>query len=74
MAQLADFLTFEKITIEGGSLPGNSVFHCQITSTLNGVSLKFTTSVELPYSNKTIEQIQKEVARAIHEAIDPNRI
>ena len=71
---MSDFLSFEKMKIEGGERNSRTVYDCQIKSLLNGEIVELTAKVELPYSDKKISEIQQDIASAIHAATNPARL
>lgn len=73
MGDRGGFLTFERIEMEGSG--ANTVFVCRIKSLLeNGQVVELSVRIEFPHSDKTISEIQHDIASAIHEATDPARL
>jgi hypothetical protein len=68
------FLTFEKIEIEGGTRQSHTSYICQIKSRHDGKEINLNVQIELPHSDKTLSEIEHEIAQAIHEATNPARL
>jgi hypothetical protein len=69
-----EFLSFEKIEIEGGARQRHTSYFCRIKSLHNGKEININVQIELPHSDKTLSEIEREIAQAIHEAINPARL
>lgn len=74
MEEMRDFLTFERIEIEHGERGGRTAYVCRIRSLLRGLIIELDARVELPYADKKLSEIEQEVAAAIHEATNPQRL
>jgi hypothetical protein len=66
-----DFISFEKIEIEAGTRPGFTSYFCRIKSLRDDQEIDLNVQIELPHSDKTLSEIQREIAQAIHEATNP---
>lgn len=71
---LSGFLTFEKIAMGTAQREGQTGYVCQIKSLLNGNEVEITARLELPQSERTLRQIEHEIALAIHQATNPARL
>jgi hypothetical protein len=70
----SDFLTFERIGIEGGERPMRTSYVCLIKSILIGNVVELTARIELPHTDKKLSEIEHDIAAAIHEATNPARL
>jgi hypothetical protein len=66
-----EFISFEKIEIRPGAYHGFTLYSCQIKSLRGGKEIDLSVQIELPHSDKTLSEIHREIAQAIHEATDP---
>jgi hypothetical protein len=71
---ISEFLSFEKIEIEAGSRKGFTSYLCRVKSLQNNKEITLNVQIELPHSDKTLSEIEREIARAIHEATNPARL
>jgi hypothetical protein len=75
MAQSSsEFLSFEKIEIEGGQRMGHTAYACRIKSLLNDNVVELHVRVELPHSDRKLSEVEHEIATLIHKATDPTRL
>jgi hypothetical protein len=68
------FLSFERMEMVAGERLGRTRFACRIHSFLNNKEINMDVTIELPHSDRKVSEIEKDIALAIHEAIDPTRL
>jgi hypothetical protein len=71
---IGEFLSFEKIEIEAGTRNGFTSYFCRIKSFQNNKEITLNVHIELPHSDKTLSEIEREIAHAIHESTNPARL
>jgi hypothetical protein len=71
---MADFLSFERMEITAGERHGHTKYLCRIHSFMNNNQIMLDVQIELPHSDRKFSEIEREIALAIHEAINPSRL